>query len=408
MRRRRADGPLLLASLATLALALGLAPRAAGAASSLSDSTGAVRSAPATRVLRPESGPGPAFAIAARDSASGAWGVACASPSIACGARIPAAEGAVGAVAVLGAPTGAARDLALDALRRNGDAAAAIEAARGAGDDPENVQVAAVDARGTAEAWSGRWVRGWAGRRATPGVACVGQGLENAAPLEAMAAAFAAAKGDLAERLLAALAAAAATIDPEGAFADARGNASAALLVVGSVPSPGGEDSERLVDLRVDAADDPIPPIRRLLGEAEGTYLAAARVRRGDRARRAGDDSTAAREYALAETGFRSAVGRRPKDPDALNELAWFLATHGGDPAEALRFAEAAVGARGDDPNLYDTLAEAAYRAGNLDRAIEAAERAVKLARGNERYAERLRAFRAARAALTKERGSAP
>ncbi len=53
--------------------------------------------------------------------------------------------------------------------------------------------------------------------------------------------------------------------------------------------------------------------------------------------------------------------------------------------------AKAAVALRPRDPILYDTLAEAEYRAGSLVRAIEAMGRAVKYSNGGARYAERLK-----------------
>ena len=80
----------------------------------------------------------------------------------------------------------------------------------------------------------------------------------------------------------------------------------------------------------------------------------------------------------------------------------------GFSPCTARRAPIPRIAARGDDPNLWDTLAEAAYRAGALDRAIEAAERAARMDKESARYAERLRAFRAAKEALqgTEKSGS--
>ena len=106
------------------------------------------------------------------------------------------------------------------------------------------------------------------------------------------------------------------------------------------------------------------------------------------------------REYSRAEAGFRAAVARSPKNPDALNELAWFLATHDRGLEDALRFAKAAVLVRPDDPNLYDTLAETEYRSGSLNRAIEAMTRAVKRSGGAMRYTDRLRRWERERSAL--------
>jgi tetratricopeptide (TPR) repeat protein len=222
-----------------------------------------------------------------------------------------------------------------------------------------------------------------------------------------MMTAFQAASGELGARLLAALEAGDHPAPGGSALEVGKGFASAAILVVRAGGGSLGE-SDRLTDLRIDAALDPIAALKALYLRHSETYLAAAHVRYGDEAKRRGDDASATREYRAAEAGFRAAVARAPKDADALNELAWFLALHGSDAAEAVRFAEAAVVARGDDPNLWDTLAEAAYRSGSLDKAIDAAARAARLDKDNARYAERLRAFRAAKDTLLGSEKSGP
>jgi len=347
---------------------------------------------------------GPSFAIVAYDSATASWGVACAASEIACGARVLSAAAGAGAVASLG-PGPAAVAAALATLASGTGADSALARARSAGEDPSARQWVIVAADGRSAVYSGARLPGFSGARMGKGFGCAGYGLRGEETLEAMAEALAAGGGaagersarELGARLLAALEAGArAEGDP---FLRHGSDASAALLVVraGADPASG---SDRLADLRVDRDDDPVAALGRLYARHAQTFLPAAHVRFGDAARRRGDEAAAAREYAVAEAGFRAAVARAPKDGDALNELAWFLATHGADPSEALRFAEAAVAARGDDPNLLDTLAEAAYRAGNLERAIEAAERAARLAHGNARYVDRLRAFRAAREAM--------
>jgi uncharacterized Ntn-hydrolase superfamily protein len=73
-----------------------------------------------------------------------------------------------------------------------------------------------------------------------------------------MAQAFAAARGDLPDRLLAALTAG------QDAGGDLRGRQSAALLVVGG-EATGEPWDEVPVDLRVDDADDPLGELGRLL-----------------------------------------------------------------------------------------------------------------------------------------------
>jgi uncharacterized Ntn-hydrolase superfamily protein len=339
---------------------------------------------------------GPSIAIVAYDSTATSWGAACAAAEVACGARIAGAAVNAGAVALLGPGASPIRE-ALAALSRGAAPESALAILRSASEDGNARQAIAVARDGRAAAVSGSRMPGVSAIRMGRGFACAGFGLRDEGSLGAMAEAFAKSTGALGARLIGSLEAAERV---EGEPFMGRGeDASAALVVVRD-----GGDSRisdvPLVDLRVDASDDPVRALSRIYTRYAETFLPAAHVRFGDEARRRGDDAAAAREYREAETGFRAAVSRAPKSGDALNELAWFLATRGGDSSEALRFAEAAVAARGDDPNFLDTLAEAAYRAGNLERAIEAAERAVRFARGNARYAERLRALRAARAAL--------
>jgi uncharacterized Ntn-hydrolase superfamily protein len=411
-------GAAFLLSFASLLLALValFAVPAASAASASPDSSAAPG---APDWLSPATGRGSGetgsfFAVVAFDSASGSWGVACAGAEIACGARIPAAAAGAGAIASLGPGTSVLRAV-LATLATGISADSALALLRAAPEDPAARQSVVIAANGRAAAYSGSRLPGFSGTLTGPAFGCAGFGLRSQGTLDAMEAAFfgravagrvarttgvgvvGPAAGELGARLLAALEAGErAEGDPFGR----RGmDASAALLVVraGAAPAAG---SDRLVDLRVDEGDDPVGTLGRLYARHAETFLPAAHVRFGDAARRRGDDAASRREYALAEAGFRAAVARAPKDGGALNELAWFLATRGGDSAEALRFAEAAASARADDPNILDTVAEAAYRAGDLERAVQAAERAARLARGNARYAERLRAFRAARAAL--------
>lgn len=71
---------------------------------------------------------------------------------------------------------------------------------------------------------------------------------------------------------------------------------------------------------------------------------------------------------------------------EALNNLAWMLATRSGttpaQAAEAVRLAEEAVrSARCDLPGAFDTLAAAYAAAGQWDRALETAQRAIALAK---------------------------
>lgn len=93
----------------------------------------------------------------------------------------------------------------------------------------------------------------------------------------------------------------------------------------------------------------------------------------------------AARRLNSASVDARNAA---EKNPAALNNLAWLLAT-GSDPAkrdgaEAVKLAEQACKlAENKAPGLLDTLAAAYAEAGRFEEAVKAAEQAAELARSN-------------------------
>ena len=82
---------------------------------------------------------------------------------------------------------------------------------------------------------------------------------------------------------------------------------------------------------------------------------------------------------------LRESLARNPNSLEMLNNLAWMLATAPESDAaarqEALKIAERAIAVGGaGDPNTLDTLAVAAAASGDLPRAVEAEQIAVKLA----------------------------
>jgi protein O-mannosyl-transferase len=88
---------------------------------------------------------------------------------------------------------------------------------------------------------------------------------------------------------------------------------------------------------------------------------------------------------ALAARHLRQALRHRPDAPDALNALAWLLATSPDpavrDGAEAVRTAtRAAEVTGGRDPNVLDTRAAALAAAGRFAEAVEVARAAGELA----------------------------
>ncbi len=198
------------------------------------------------------------FSIVARDPANGDVGVAVASKFLAVGAVVPWAQAGAGAVATqalanIGYGPGG---LALLAEGRPAEEALATLLAGDPG--REDRQVGIVDARGGAAAHTGSACMSWAGHVVGPGFAAQGNILAGPHVIEAVAGAFTAAGGALAERLLAALQAG------DAAGGDRRGRQSAALYVARLGGSYGGV-LDRYIDLRVDDHPSPAAELGRLL-----------------------------------------------------------------------------------------------------------------------------------------------
>ena len=335
----------------------------------------------------------PSFGIVAFDSLRQEWGIAAVSRWMAVGSRAIDGRAGAGAWLALELPDSRSGAKALERLARGAPARQALDSLLAGDTRRGERQVAIVDRVGERAAFTGDRCPAWAGERLGKHHVCQGVGLRDGLALAAMDRAFEAASGALAERLLAAVEAAESVAPLREEFE------SAALLVVREGGGLNGW-SDRLIDLRVDAAPDAVQGLKNLYAAHAATFLPAAYARFGDEAKRRGDSMSAEREYAIAEGGFRAAVARKPSDPDALNELAWFLATHDRSLEEVVRLAKTAVSLRPRDPILYDTLAEAEYRSGSLSRAIEAMERAVKHSGGAARYTDRLARWMKERSAL--------
>jgi uncharacterized Ntn-hydrolase superfamily protein len=114
--------------------------------------------------------------------------------------------------------------------------------------------------------------------------------MRNATVWGAMAGAFEAADGDLAERMLSALEAG------EAAGGDIRGSQSAAILIVSGSAS-GKPWDDRLMELRVEDHPDPVGELRRLIR----LHRAYDHMNRGDLAVEHEDIEGALKEYGAAE-----------------------------------------------------------------------------------------------------------
>lgn len=213
------------------------------------------------------------FSIVAADPETGELGVAVASKFLAVGAVVPWARAGAGAVATQSYANTSYGPRGLELMAAGLSAEQAL--ARLLADDPDRAlrQVGVVDARGGAATFTGEGCHAWAGGRTGRGYAVQGNILTGPEVVDAMAAAFEQARGTLAERLLAALAAG------DAAGGDRRGRQSAALLVVKERGGYGGFN-DRYVDLRVDDHPDPVRELQRLYGIWRLYFLPSPGVRR--------------------------------------------------------------------------------------------------------------------------------
>jgi uncharacterized Ntn-hydrolase superfamily protein len=246
------------------------------------------------------------FSIVARDPTTGQMGVAVQSHWFAVGQIVPWAEAGVGAVATQSFVDPSYGKLGLDLLRAGKDAPATLRALLGGDAACEVRQVGIVDANGSVATFTGAkdivaagGIAGGASSTDTMkcGALSVGRDFAVQANLmasdkvwPAMAKAYAESKGDLAERMLAALDAA------QAAGGDIRGKQSAALIVV-NAKSTGRAWQDRAFDLRVDDHPEPLAELRRLVS----LQRAYNHMNAGDLAVEHKDNQAALREYSAAE-----------------------------------------------------------------------------------------------------------
>jgi uncharacterized Ntn-hydrolase superfamily protein len=275
----------------------------------------------ATRPLRPVH----TYSIVARDAKTGELGVAVQSHWFSVGSMVPWAEAGVGAVATQSFVDPSYGPLGL-ALMRAGRTAPEALAALLAGDAQREVrQVGMVDARGNAATFTGRLDIPAAGGLEGEGYVVQANLMDKATVWPAMARAYESTKGDLAERLLAALDAAQA----EGG--DIRGKQSAAIVVVKATPT-GRPWADRLFDLRVEDSPDPLGELRRLVG-----------VQRAYTRMTNGDDCVALKDWPCAEREYGAAQAMQPDNAEMAFWHAVALATGGRLEAATPLFRKAFV-----------------------------------------------------------------
>ena len=271
------------------------------------------------------------FSIVAIDPANGDLGVAVASRYFSVGSVVPWAMAGVGAVATQANVNVGYGQQAIDLLRQGMTAQQVL--ARLLADDTfpgkEGRQVAIVDAKGNVAGHTGPGATPWAGDRHGATWSAQGNILAGPQVVDAMGRAFESTRGELAERLFAALKAG------DEAGGDSRGHQSASILVV---RKQGGRNlnNDRYVYVNVDDHPQPLVELRRLLDLNLAYLYAGAADQLEDKGDRRGalEAARTAARYAPGNSYVRMTLG--------------FLEYLGGDKEAALRELRAAQAAEPD------------------------------------------------------------
>jgi uncharacterized Ntn-hydrolase superfamily protein len=209
------------------------------------------------------------YSIVARDPETGELGVAVQSHYYQVGPVVPWGLAGIGVVATQSNVNIAFGPAGVELMRLGSHAGLALDAVLAGDPERDARQCAMVDAAGRAAAHTGGRCIAEAGHRVGDGFSVQANLMEQDTVWDAMAGAFEAGEGPLAERMLAALDAA----EAEGG--DVRGKQSAAMLVLSGRPT-GRVWEDRVIDLRVEDHHEPLLELRRLLRYRRAYQAAAA------------------------------------------------------------------------------------------------------------------------------------
>ena len=263
------------------------------------------------------------YSIVARDPVTGEMGVAVQSHWFSVGSMVGWAEAGVGAVATQSFVDPSYGPLGL-ALMKTGRTAPEAVAALLAGDAGREVrQVGMVDAKGNMATHTGKMNIPAAGGQSGAGYVVQANLMEKPTVWPAMARAFESAKGDLADRMLAALDAA----EAEGG--DIRGRQSASILIV-KASTTGRPWADKVFDLRVEDDAEPLKELRRLVG-----------IQRAYNHMGVGDECVAAKDWPCAEREYGAAQRMQPANAEMAFWHAVALASNGRLEAARPLFARA-------------------------------------------------------------------
>jgi uncharacterized Ntn-hydrolase superfamily protein len=312
------------------------------------------------------------FSIVAYDSVTQELGVAVQSKYFSVGTDVPWAEAGVGAIATQARVDPSFGIKGLSLLRMGLKAPEVLRVLAGTDSAWDSRQLGVADAHGGLATWTGSKCLDWAGGEKGADFVCQGNILAGPGVVQGMAKAYRETRGEMAERLLAALEAA------QAAGGDKRGMQSAALLVVR--PSPDRPQfTQRYVDLRVEDHKTPIKELRRLLEIQEGFHGADNHFYYAEKYAAEGRADLASGERERVGEILHRALAREEKDGSMLNGLAWACATHDLYLDDATKAAERAVTLEPKNVDILDTLAELYFRQGKRDKAVEVESRAATI-----------------------------
>jgi len=242
------------------------------------------------------------YSIVARDPETGEMGVAVQSHWFSVGSVVSWAEAGVGAVATQSLVNISYGPRGLEMLKKGMSAQEVVDVLTKEDDGRDVRQLAVVDAKGGVATHTGKRCIPEAGHFTGDNFSVQANMMLKNSVWDAMAKAFQASKGPLAERMVAALEAAQA----EGG--DIRGKQSASILVVRG-ESTGKLWEDRVIDLRVEDHPEAVQEIKRVLR----VFRAYEYMNKGDLALEHNDVDGALENYSAAEEMF----------PDNLEMKYW-------------------------------------------------------------------------------------
>jgi uncharacterized Ntn-hydrolase superfamily protein len=233
------------------------------------------------------------YSIVARDPETGEMGVAVQSHWFSVGSVVPWAEAGVGAIATQSFVNVSLGVRGLELLKKGKAAEEVVKELIDSDEGRDVRQLAIVDSRGNVAAYTGPKCVPEAGHHVGDNFSVQANLMLNDRVWPAMARAFEASEGHLAERMIAALEAA------QNAGGDIRGKQSAAILVV-KAHSTGKVWEDRLIDLRVEDHPEPVQELKRLLT----VFRAYEYMNAGDLAMENNDADGALAAYSAASAMF--------------------------------------------------------------------------------------------------------